>query len=397
MPISNQALLKEAMAIREELISLRRHLHRHPELSKGEINTAAFVEKYLKDLGLQVRRVANTGVVGLLAGSRPGKTVGLRADMDALPIQELNQTDYCSLNPGVMHACGHDVHTAALLGCARLLSTRREELAGSVKFFFQPNEEVDGGAADMVAEGVMENPGVDAVFGAHVNPSIPAGMIGITYGQSYAAADTFDVVVKGLGSHGAEPHKGVDAIVVAAQIVNALQTIVSRQIDPLDSAVITVGVFRGGTQRNIVANEAFFSGIIRTLNPDTRKKAKDRLAALIQGMAKLYGAEAQVDLRTGYPGVFNDAEMTDLVKNSAAELLGPSRLLELKKPTLGTEDFGIFLQQVPGCFYQIGVQNLEQRPEHPLHSGYFDVDEDCLPTAAAMHAKVALDYLNLNR
>lgn len=390
---NNLNLMAEAQQMKKELSDLRRKIHQQPELGMEEYQTAQLVTEFLQSLGIKTERVAGTGVIGLLEGGFPGRTVGLRADMDALPILELNQSSYMSKLPGKMHACGHDAHTAAMLGAAKILAGHRDSLQGNVKFFFQPNEEKEGGAQKMVDAGGLENPNVSAMFGAHVNPNILVGKMGLIYGKSYAASNTFDVLIKGKGSHGAEPHQGVDAIAIGAQIISTMQQFVSRQVDPVDSAVVTVGTFSGGTQRNIIANEAKFSGIIRTLDPETRNKAKQQIPNIIRSIGEALGAEIEITLCDGYPSLINDQAMTDLVRQSAIKMLGEEQVLILKQPTLGTEDFGVFLEHVPGCFYQLGVGNPEKNIGYPLHNGRFDVDEDCLPMAAAIHARVAMDYL----
>lgn len=393
--IANQykSLLDEAMAIQTEIIGLRREIHMHPELGKEEFRTAELVETYLQALNIETERVTETGVIGLLKGDQPGKTVGIRADMDALPVQELNQVEYISQSPGRMHACGHDAHTAALLGTAKILAAHRHELRGNIKFFFQPNEEQDGGAKDMIAAGGLENPKVDAIFGCHVNPEIPAGKLGVSYGKSYAASNPFDIIIRGQGSHGAVPHKGIDTIVIASQIVTALQSIVSRNVDPLDSAVVTIGSFQGGTQRNIIAQETCLSGIIRTLDSTSRKKIVESVERIARGIGESMNAEIEFKIQHSYPALFNDSMMTDLVKDSASHLLGEENVLVLHKPTLGTEDFSYFLEKVQGSFYQLGIGNSKLGTEYPLHSGHFNIDESALPLAAAVHAQVAMDYL----
>ncbi len=385
--------MKEASLIKDEIIDLRRRIHQHPEIGRTEVETQKLVEGYLQKLGIKTKRIAGTGVLGLLEGGLPGSTVGLRADMDALRIQEKTGVSYASKYPGIMHACGHDAHTATLLGAAKILAAFRKELPGNVKFFFQPDEEGDGGAAPMVADGGLENPKVDAMFGAHVTPDIPVGYIGTRSGKSYAASNPFDITIRGFGSHGARPHKGIDAIAIACQVVGALQLYISRETDPLDSAVITVGTFHGGFQRNVICDEVTITGIIRTLGPEKRKNTVEAVRRITEGIVQAFGAKADIVIHESYPGVVNDPAMTKLASDSIAELLGADKLVAVENPSMGTEDFGIFLEHVPGCFYQAGVANPAKTPTVSLHNSQFNIDEDALPILSAVHAKVAYDYL----
>ncbi|MGI6102991.1 MAG: M20 metallopeptidase family protein, partial [Bacillota bacterium] len=315
-------LITEAGNLKNELVGIRRHLHMYPELGFEEHRTASMIEGTLHRLGISTLRVAGTGIIGLLPGRGPGRTVALRADMDALPITDEKTVDYASKIPGRMHACGHDAHTAALLGGAMLLTKYKWDFAGNVKFLFQPAEETVGGALPLIEGGAMENPHVDAVFGLHTDVDIDVGKIGVIYGKANAASDPFDVVIYGRGSHGAAPHEGVDAIAVVAQIITALQNVVSRNVDPVDAAVVTVGVIQGGYQRNIIADEVRLSGIIRTLGPDTRQKVLQRVKDTVIGVASALGAEATVRIIPGYPSLINDNPMVDLVKSTAEDLLG---------------------------------------------------------------------------
>lgn len=385
--------LLEAEAIRQDIIALRQSFHMYPELAMEEERTVGIVEKALTGFGIKTQRIAGTGLVGLLEGAAPGKTVALRADMDALPLTDHKKVPYASKIPGKMHACGHDAHTASLLGAARLLAKYREQIEGTVKFLFQPAEETTGGALPMIQAGAMEAPKVDAVFGLHVSPEIEAGKIGIIYGKAYAAVDEFDAVIRGRESHGAAPQNGIDAIVVGAQALSALQTFVSRSLDPNDAAVVTVGKFNAGYQRNIVADKAELAGTIRTLEPATRELARQKVSSILGGVAESLGATAEVTITPGYPSVVNDDTMTDLVKKSASAVLGEENVITLKKPRLGGEDFAYFLQQAPGSFYRLGVGNAAKGIIQPAHTHFFDIDEAALPLAAALHAQIAVDFL----
>lgn len=385
--------LAEAKKIKPDLVKLRRRLHMYPELGMEEYRTAAIIEETLQAHCIETKRVAGTGVVGLLMGTGKGKTIALRADIDALPLTDAKQVEYASKVPGKMHACGHDVHTAGLLGAAMLLNKCKDQLTGNVKFLFQPAEETTGGALPMIKAGVMAAPQVDAVFGLHSAPEIRVGKIGVSYGKSYAASDMFDVVIQGRSCHGASPHLGVDAILIGSQVVTALQSFVSRNVDPVDAAVVTIGKFVGGDQRNIIADKVELSGIIRTLGPESRERAKLKIKKIIEGVAESLGAEATIQFIPSYPCLINDDEMVDLVKSSAEELLSKNNVLLIEKPTMGVEDFAYFLQQVPGAFFQLGVGNAEKGIVNPLHSSSFDADEDALVVAAAMHARISCSFL----
>lgn len=367
-----------------ELTELRHAIHRHPELGNGERETSARVEAFLQALGLEVERPFGTAVVGRLRGAKPGTAVALRADMDALPIREETGAAFASEIPGVMHACGHDVHTAALLGAAKLLAARRQTLPGTVVFLFQPDEEGDGGARRLIEAGAID--GVDAVFGGHVSPEYPAGHIAVRYGKFYAAADMFDIVVRGKSAHGAEREKGIDALGAAAAVVGALLALPERL--PGERSVVTVGSFHAGTARNILADRAELSGILRTLGQDTRETMRAWLRSAVEDAVRPFGASADLNLRAGYPGVVNHDDMTLLAQDAAAALLGADRVHTIAGPTMTTEDFGCFLLERPGSFYHIGAGC-----PLPLHSAGFLPDDAAVVTAAAVHAAVAETYL----
>lgn len=382
--------LAEASAIEAELIAIRREIHRHPELGRSEFITAKLIERELSKLNIPFRRAADTGIIGELTGALPGPTVALRADMDALPILEQSGVSFSSEVSDVMHACGHDLHTASLLGAARLLSAHRSELRGSVRFFFQPDEEGDGGAKRMIDDGCMD--GVSAVFGAHVAPELPCGTVGIRFGKAYAASNPFDITLHGKSSHGAEPHLGSDVIVAAGALVGAIQTLVSRQVSPLDSAVISIGSLHAGTARNIIADEAKLSGIIRCFGPEMRRQLTDRLTAMVQGVAAAHNVDAEINIQWGYSGIINDDSMTAHVRHSAEALLSSTNVINEATPSLTTEDFGEFLSRAPGSFWHIGVGRIGEE-NAPLHNPRFNPDEGALKIAAALHSKIVWDLL----
>ncbi|HHY79678.1 MAG TPA: amidohydrolase [Thermoanaerobacter sp.] len=387
-------ILKEAEKVEKEVIELRRKIHMYPELGFEETKTSEIVYDYLKNLGIEVKRIAKTGVVGTLKGNG-SKTIAIRADMDALPIQEENDVEYASQIPGRMHACGHDVHTAILLGTAKLLANMRDKLKGNVKFIFQPAEETTGGALPMIEEGVLENPKVDAIIGLHVDPELQVGQIGITYGKAYASSDMFDIIVKGKSSHGAEPHKSVDAIVIAANIVNMLQTVVSRKANPLSPIVLTIGTIEGGYARNIIANKVRMSGIIRMMEEEKRDEIVEMVEKICDNTAKAMGGEVEFKRTIGYPCLVNHKGMTDLIKETAFPLLGEGNVIEVA-PTMGVEDFAYFLQKVPGSFYKLGCGNKEKGIDKPIHNNQFNIDEECIKIGLAVHVSTVLKYLNSN-
>ena len=376
--------MKDLLQFTEEekraLSALRMDIHRHPELGNREERTTALIEKRLAAPGLEVLRPLPTGCVGVLRGAYPGKTVALRADIDALPVTEATGAEFASETPGVMHACGHDVHTAALVGAAVLLARQREHLRGTVKFIFQPDEEGDGGAVRLLETGVLDD--VSAFFGCHADPNLPAGDVGIRYGKFYAAADTFDVTVLGKSSHGATPEMGVDALAAAAQTVLALRALPAAFLP--ERAVVSVGTFAAGAARNIIADRAEFTGILRTLGEDTRAAMWERVQHTAEETARSFGAQAQVTLRRGYPGVVNHDAETALAEKAALALLGESRVRRIDAPTMTTEDFGAYLLRAPGCFYHVGAGGA-----YPLHSPCFLPPEETLFTAARLHAAVA--------
>ncbi len=376
--------LNEAQSLAAELTALRRAFHMDPELGNREFHTAERIEAALNGWGIPTRRLLDTAVVGRLDGALPGPVAALRSDMDALPLTEATGADFASRNPGVMHACGHDVHMTAALGAARLLANHRHTLKGSVVFLFQPDEEGRGGARRMIEAGALE--GVDAVFGAHVSPDLPVGHVGVRYGKFYAASDTFKIVVNGVSAHGAEREKGIDALGAAAALV-------SRLIDlprclPNERAVLSVGSFHAGTVMNALADRAEFEGIMRTLGPAARAALKRLFRTAVDEVMSAWGATAEVNLRESYPGVVNDDAMTALAERAARSLLGDDRVHPIDRPTMTTEDFGYFLMEKPGSFYHIGAGC-----PLPLHNTAFLPDDQAPVTAAAVHATVIEAFL----
>lgn len=385
-------ILALARTVAPEALALRRTIHRHPEPGNAEFQTSALIENTLRALGWTVARPIGTAIVATLTGAEPGRTVAFRADMDALRIEEATNLPFASEVPGMMHACGHDFHCAGLLGAAMALSQCRDELRGAVKLLFQPDEEGNGGALRMIEAGCLKNPKVDAVFGAHVDPDLPAGVVGFKYGKMYAASDTFRIVIRGAGCHGASPNDGIDAIAIGAQVVTAVQQIVSRRVAPTDAAVISFGTFHGGTQLNAIAETCELEGIIRTLGPATREKVRRLFRETVSGICAAMGAAADIALRESYPGIVNHDGMVDFARNTAAELLGAENVATLSEPTMATEDFGYFTQAVPGAFYKIGVRNPEIGAIYPIHSPHFIADEAAMVDLIALHTAIALRF-----
>jgi amidohydrolase len=384
-------ILKKAQGLKQKMIDLRRDFHQYPEIGLQEFNTARKVEGVLKALGLETRMFVNgTGVRGFLKGSGPGKTIALRADMDALPIQEETDLPYQSKNKGVMHACGHDAHIAMLLGAATILSEMRKELKGNVVFIFQPAEEIGTGAKAMVEEGALQ--GADRIFGLHVYSILPFGTLGYRPGPLMAAGDFFDVKITGNGGHGGLPHLTVDPIVIAANAIGTLQTIVSREVDPVESAVISICKMNGGEAYNVIPETATFGGTIRSHHPELRESLPRRIKEILDGLVSGMRGSYELTLMSKFPATINDEKMTAFVVNVAEELFGKDKL-QLMKPLMGSEDFSYYLQKVPGTFTFLGVENKEKGIIYPQHHPKFNIDEEILPFGTSLHAAVALAYL----
>lgn len=379
------------------LVKLRRELHQYPEVAFNEFMTSDKITKELKKLGLEVKRgIAKTGLVGVLNGKNKGKTLALRADMDALPVLEQTNFPYKSKNIGVMHACGHDVHMACLIGAAKILNRLKDELPGKVKFIFQPSEEVTpGGAKPMIEEGVLKNPDVSGIFALHCDSAVPVGKIGVREGPTMAHADNFDITIIGKGGHGARPHDGVDAIVVASQVIQSLQTIVSRKINPLEPVVISVGTIEGGYARNIICDKVVLEGTARTLNREIARKIPSLLKEIVSGITKSAGASFQLNYYGGYPILINHPGATKLARMSISKLYGKGAVVEIEKPVMGGEDFAYFLQKVPGSFLRLGIRNPKKDAIYPWHHPKFAVDEDAIKIGSAVLAGVAFDFLDM--
>ncbi|HEX2925018.1 MAG TPA: M20 family metallopeptidase [Ruminiclostridium sp.] len=377
------------------LRDVRRDFHMHPELGLSEYRTSEKIKSYLEEMGIEyLTYEGSTCVVGLVRGAYPGRTVAIRADMDALPICESNEVSYKSEVNGIMHACGHDAHMTILLGTARFFAGIRDQLKGNIKLLFQPAEESVGGAYDMIESGCMKEPEVDYVTGLHVMPYLPCGVIETRYGALNGASDDIGIIIKGRKTHGAYPEGGIDAIAAAAQVISALQTIASRNVSPLDSMVLTIGMINGGTAGNIVADEVNMTATLRTASKEIRKLAKQRIIEIVSGVSSSLGAVGSVEINEGYEALINDSTVVDVIVESANEILGKGNVLMKEKPSLGVEDFSYFVNVCKGAFYHLGCGNAGKGITSPLHTDSFDIDEDCLHIGVMTHAAIALNLLN---
>ena len=365
---------------------MRRDFHRNPELGFQEVRTAGIVAQQLNRLGLEVTTgIAKTGVVALLEGAKPGPPRMVRFDMDALPIQEESGAEYSSQIPGVMHACGHDGHVAVGLTVARLLQSHIDELAGTVKFVFQPAEEGLGGAEEMIAGGVLENPRPDISFGLHLWNGLPLGCLGITAGPIMAASEIFEVKVTGRGGHGALPHQTVDPVISSAYIITALQSIVARNVSPLQTAVVTAGFLHSGDAFNVIPSQATIKGTIRTFDRDVRIKVIQRFEEVVQGVGEAMGCTVEIDIQALTPALVNDPQITSQVVQTAVDLF-PDDRIDSNFRTMVSEDMAFLMQEIPGCYFLVGSANTAKGLNAPHHHPRFDIDENALPRAAALMA-----------
>lgn len=386
------SILEKARSLQATIVAWRRYFHERPELALKEYETAKKIREILEEAGLETKMmVKGTGVWGRLKGGRPGKTFALRADIDALPLQEETEVPYKSKNPGVMHACGHDAHAAMLLGAAKLLAQMKDIIPGNIVFLFQPAEETGDGARPIVEEGALE--GVDAIWAIHVYSSWPGGILGYKVGPLLAAGDFFDVKITGKGGHGGLPHLAIDPIAIAAQAITALQTIVSREVDPLESAVISICKMEAGKGAyNVIPDAVTFGGTIRSHQPEMRAYLPQRIKEILTGVVSGMRGTYEFNLLSKFPALINEEKMTSLAVEVARELLGREKVNEMK-PLMGSEDFSYYLQKVPGTFVFLGVGNKEKGIVYPQHHPKFELDEDVLPLGTALHMAVALEYL----
>ncbi|HXW77407.1 MAG TPA: M20 family metallopeptidase [Candidatus Eremiobacteraceae bacterium] len=377
-------------ALMHDVIAVRRDLHRHPELGFEEVRTARIVADRLTRLGYEVRTgVGQTGVVGVLHTGRPGKTILLRADMDALPILEQSEVEFASVNDGKMHACGHDGHVAILLGAAQLIADRRAELCGTIVLCFQPAEEGKGGAKAMIEDGVLDSPRVDRVYGLHLLSQAPSGVIRVRPGPVMASSDSIEITVRGRGGHGAAPHETVDPIVTAAQFINGVQTVVSRKVEPIEPAVVTIGAISGGTIHNVIPDEVRLLGTVRSFSADVRRAMQPRIEAVLRGCCEAQGATYDLNYIWRYPVTANDPVEAAYVRELAKKTVGAERSQEMT-PTMGAEDFSYMLEQRPGCFFFLGTR-ADERTGVPHHNARFAIDEAALENGVRMMVALALD------
>jgi amidohydrolase len=393
-PVNLEHIRLAIRNLQSQLVEWRRSLHQKPELGFEEQITAAFIAEKLQEWGISHQTgIAQTGIVATIKSDRPGKVLAIRADMDALPIQEANQVSYRSQHDGKMHACGHDGHVAIALGTAYYLSRHLNDWCGTVKIIFQPAEESSGGAKPMIAAGVLSNPDVDAILGLHLWNNLPLGTVGVRSGALMAAVECFKVNILGKGGHGAMPDQTVDSIVVASQIVNALQTIVSRNVRPLDAAVVTVGEFHAGTALNVIADTAKLSGTVRYFNLELETLIRNRIEAIIAGICQTYGANYELDYWQLYPPVINDPGMAELVSSVAAGVVETPIGIVPECQTMGGEDMSFFLEQVPGCYFFLGAANPDRGLAYPHHHPRFDFDETALGMGVEIFVRCVEKFL----
>lgn len=370
-----------------DYIAIRQHLHAHPELSYQEFETSKLVQQQLESLGIPYEIKAETGVIGLIKGQNPAsRIIALRADMDALPIQEENEVPYKSQNPGIMHACGHDVHTSCLLGAARILQETRAEWEGTVKLIFQPGEEKNpGGASLLIKEGVLENPAPKAIVGLHVHPGLAVGKLSFRAGQAMASADEIYITVRGKGGHAASPHLCIDPILIASHLIVALQQLISRHNDPFNPSVLSITAFNGGTTTNIIPDEVKLKGTFRAMNETWRFRAHELLRQTAEGIVQGMGGELDLHIDVGYPSVFNHEGLHQVAVQKAKAFVGDNHVSETEK-RMGAEDFGYYSQKIPGCFFRLGVMNREKGITAGVHTPRFDIDESAIEIGMGMMA-----------
>jgi amidohydrolase len=385
-----------ASDLHEEIRGIRRHIHQNPELSFQEFKTQSYVWQQLDEAGItNKQKIANTGIVAIIEGKNPSKkVVALRGDMDALPIVEANDVPYKSSNPGVMHACGHDVHTSCLLGAAKIINSLKNEFEGSVKLVFQPGEEkLPGGASVMIKEGVLNNPSVTNIIGQHVMPLLPVGKVGFRKGLYMASTDEIYMTIRGKGGHGAQPHQNIDPIVAMAQVITALQQVVSRVASPIIPSVLSFGKVIANGATNIIPNEVYLEGTFRTLDEEWRAKAHESIVKIAKGISESLGCQCDIEIRKGYPFLKNNPELTQKAIDNAIAYMGAENVVNLDI-WMAAEDFSYFSQELPACFYRLGTRNDAKNITSHVHTPTFDIDENALPIGMGLMAWLAISELN---
>lgn len=392
--MDNEFIKEEVAKIFDEIIKVRRDIHMNPELGFEENRTSQKIKDILTDCGMRIQTAAVTGVAGILENGS-GTVVASRADIDALPITEENDIEYKSLVPGKMHACGHDVHTAVQLGAAKFFAKHRDKWSGTIKFIFQPAEETTGGAKPMIEEGILLNPEVEYIFGLHTAPEIEAGKFGIKYGKMHASSDVFEIKIHGESAHGALPQNGADAIVMAVQLINYIQTIVSRNIDPREEAVITIGKISGGKAENIICDLVELKGTIRTLSPDVRDYILEKMRNTVPKFVESIGGKAEVYVRNGYDSVINNDYVTEILEKNIRDMYGEESIIKIEKPRMDVEDFSFFLQKAKGVFFRLGVRNEKKGIIYDLHHPRFNVDEESIKYGMELQIKNLISVLEM--
>lgn len=386
-----EQIKKLATEYADEFIKVRRHLHAHPELSYKEFETSKFVQQKLSEFKIEHTVIATTGVVGIIKGKNPDKRIiALRADMDALPITEENEVDYKSINPGVMHACGHDVHTTCLLGAAKILNELKNEWEGTIKLIFQPGEERNpGGASIMIKEGVLEDPKPQSILALHVHPDLEVGKLSFRSGMVMASADEIYITIKGKGGHAASPHLTVDTILIASHLIIALQQLISRNNDPFNPSVLSITSFQGGTTTNVIPSEVKLMGTFRAMNEEWRFKAHELIKKLATELVHSMGGEIDINVDVGYPFVLNNEELTANARSNGAEYLGKENIEETEL-RMGAEDFAYYSHKIPACFYRLGVGNVSKNITAGVHTPKFNIDENAIETGMGVMAWLAI-------
>lgn len=387
-------IIAEAKKIQEEIIEWRRYIHKNAESGIDLTNTVNFVCDKLNEFGIEYVRFGNYGVLGTIKGSQTGKTFALRADMDALTACEEANVEFKSINSGKAHLCGHDTHTAMLLGAAKILDFHREYIKGTIKLIFQPDEESGKGAVKLIKEHNILD-GIDSIFAIHIETSLPSGYVVYTIGSALAASGTFKIEIKGKGAHGAMPHASVDPVVTAAEFITSLQTIVSRNVDPTDSAVVTIGKILGGTSHNIIPNKVEVSGTLRAVTNETTQLLINKINEILDGICKAHGADYEIDIDIVTPALVNPKELTELAAVAASKIVG-EKIICFQKPKMVGEDFAYYMQQIPGCFIILGAGTAEEGYPYPLHNPEVRFNEDVFWIGSAIHVQMALDWLNAN-